>query len=220
MYSKMIPLYTNDEVGNYRCGWCGQIFIEMSQLKDHIKSSNEDLLNTINCNIGFIRIAGEVKELIRPDDDYSNDELTMEVFERTKSIFHHCTKVIENKIETIDRENGPYQKKIHLESPIKLYCHKCSKELGTQFEAYDHQRNEHGIEDFSTEEMKEMIVDDATNYGDEIELENIGLYIIGKSENFLTQLGKYIFQNRKCFRKFLNDQKLRTNFVVDVKLNV
>ena len=229
----MIPLFTNDEVGNYSCGWCGQIFIEMLQLKDHIKSSNEDLVNSINCNIGFIRIAGEVKELIRPDDDYSNDELTMEVLERTKSIFHHCAKVVENEIETIDGENGlsfnqwagtrlAIRTMEKLESTIKLYCHKCPKELGTQFEAYVHQRNEHGIEDFSDEEMTEIIVYDATNYGDEIQLEDIGVYIIKKSENFPAQLGKYAqlgkftFPNRKCFRKFLNDEKLKSNFVVDV----
>ena len=205
----MIPLYTNDEVGNYVCGWCGQIFIEMLQLKEHIKSSNEDLFveNDFNCNIGFIRIAGEVKELIRPDNDYSNDELTMEIFERTKSIFHHCAKVV-------------------LESTIKLYCHKCPKELETLFEAYAHQRNEHDIEDFSDEKMKEIIVYDATNYGDEIELEDIGVYIVGKSENFpakleiYAQLGKYTIQNRKYFRKFLNDEKIENNFVVDVKLKV
>ena len=147
---------------------------------------------------------GEVKGLIRPEDDCST-ELTMKVFERTKSIFHHCAKVVENKIETIDRENGlsfnrwAIRTMEKLESTIKLYCHKCPKELGTQFEAYAHQRNEHGIEDFSDEEMTEIIVYDATNYGDEIELEDIGVYIIGKSENFLAQLGKYRFQNRKCF---------------------
>ena len=67
--------------------------------------------------------------------------------------------------------------------------------------------------------MKEIIVYDATNYGDEIELEDIGVYIVGKSENFpakleiYAQLGKYTIQNRKYFRKFLNDEKIENNFV-------
>ena len=216
----MNPLYIKDGVKHYRCACCGAIFIEMRQLEEHIKSSNTDLLNNVNCNIGFMRIVREVGGMIQPKGDYSDDELTMEVFERTKSIFHHCVKVVENKIETIDRENGSCQKKIHLESPIKLYCHQCPKELGTRVEAYIHQSKKHGIEDFSTEEMKEIIVYDATNYGDEIELEDIGVYIIGQSENFLTQLGKYIFQDRQSFRKFLNDENLKSNFVVEVKLKV
>ena len=55
--------------------------------------------------------------------------------------------------------------------------------------------------------------------GDEIELEDIGVYIVGKSENFpakleiYAQLGKYTIQNRKYFRKFLNDEKIENNFV-------
>ena len=91
----------------------------------------------------------------------------MEVLERTKSIFHHYAKVVENEIETIDGENGlsfagtrlAIRTMEKLESTIKLFCHKCPKELGTQFEvAYAHQRNEHGIdslgiEDLSDEEM-------------------------------------------------------------------
>ena len=138
MYSKMIPLYNNDEVGNYVCGWCGQIFIEMLQLKEHIKSSTEDLLveNAFNCHIGFIRIAEEVKEHIRPDDDYSN-KLTTEVLKRTLSIFHHCAKIVGNEIEPIDRENVLTFEDTRLairtmeksESIIKLYWHQCTKVL-------------------------------------------------------------------------------------------
>ena len=33
MYSKMIPLYNNDEVGNYVCGWCGQNFHRNASVK-------------------------------------------------------------------------------------------------------------------------------------------------------------------------------------------
>lgn len=153
----MIPLYNNDEVGNYVCGWCGQIFIEMLQLKEHIKSSNEDLLveNAFNCHIGFIRIAEEVKELIRPDDDYSN-KLTTEVLKRTLSIFHHCAKIVGNEIEPIDRENVltfegtqlAIRTKKKLESTIKMNCHKCSKVVENVFEAWSHQNNEHELEDF------------------------------------------------------------------------
>ena len=210
----MNPLYINNGVERYKCGCCGAIFIEMCHLEEHIQSSNEDLLNNNgNCNIGFMRIAAEVESLIQPEPGYST-KLTTEILKRTRSLFDYYAQVIENKIETIHRENGPHQKKIHLESPIKLYCHKCPKELGTRVEAYVHQSKEHGIEDFSTEEMKEMIVDDATNYGDEIELENIGLYIIGKSENFLTQLGNFRFQNRQSFKRYLDDENLRSNFAV------
>ena len=75
------------------------------------------------------------------------------------------------------------------------------------------------------EEMKEIVVYDRTNYGDEIELEDIGVYIVGTSENpakvkVYAQLGKFTIQNRKHFKKFLNDEKIRSNFVVDVKLQV
>ena len=58
-----------------------------------VKSSTEDLLveNAFNCHIGFIRFAEEVKELIRPDDDYSN-KLTTEVLKRTLSIFPSLRK--------------------------------------------------------------------------------------------------------------------------------
>ena len=79
--------------------------------------------------------------------------------------------------------------------------------------------NKLSISDEEIEEMTEIIVYDATNYGDEIELEDIGVYIVGKSENFpakleiYAQLGKYTIQNRKYFRKFLNDEKIENNFV-------
>ena len=228
----MIPLYNNDEVGNYVCGWCGQIFIEMLQLKEHIKSSTEDLLveNAFNCHIGFIRIAEEVKELIRPDDDYSN-KLTTEVLKRTLSIFHHCAKIVGNEIEPIDRENVltfagtrlAIRTIEKLESTIKLYCHQCTKVLKTSFEAYAHQKNEHNME--PNEKMEEIVVYDRTNYGDEIELEDIGVYIVGTSEynpakvKVYAQLGKFTFQNRNYFKKFLNDEKIKSNFVVDVKKN-
>ena len=95
----------NDVIENFGCGHCGAIFIEMHHWKEHIQLSNKDLLKNINCNIGFIRIATEVEELIRPEGGKSN-ELTMNILKRTKSIFHHCAQLVENKIETIDRENG------------------------------------------------------------------------------------------------------------------
>ena len=31
------------------------------------------------------------------------------------------------------------------------------------------------------------------------------------------KFGKYTFQNRNYFKKFLNDEKIKSNFVVDVK---
>ena len=95
----------NDVIENFGCGHCGAIFIEMHHWKEHIQLSNKDLLKNINCNIGFIRIATEVEELIRPEGGKSN-ELTMNILKRTKSIFHHCAQLVENKVETIDRENG------------------------------------------------------------------------------------------------------------------
>ena len=219
MYSKMIPLYNNDEVGNYVCGWCGQIFIEMLQLKEHIKSSTEDLLveNAFNCHIGFIRIAEEVKELIRPDDDYSN-KLTTEVLKRTLSIFHHCAKIVGNEIEPIDRENVLTFE----DTTIKLNCHKCSKVLENEFDAWFHQENEHELEDFLDGKKKEMIVYDRTNYGDEIELQDIGIYMVESFEynsaklKVYAKFGKYTFQNRNYFKKFLNDGKIKSNFVVDI----
>ena len=168
----MIPLYINDEVGNYVCGWCGQIFIEMLQLKEHIKSSTEDLLveNAFNCHIGFIRIAEEVKELIRPDDDYSN-KLTTEVLKRTLSIFHHCAKIVGNEIEPIDRENVLTFE----DTTIKLNCHKCSKVLENEFDAWSHQKNEHELEDFLDEKKKEMKKRGETYIGNLLDANSFGL---------------------------------------------
>ena len=72
---------------------------------------------------------------------------------------------------------------------------------------------------------KEIIVYDRTNYGDEIELQDIGIYMVESFEynsaklKVYAKFGKYTFQNRNYFKKFLNDGKIKSNFVVDVKKN-
>ena len=72
----------------------------MHHWEEHIQSSNKDLLKNINCNIGFIRIATEVEELIRPEGGKSNEFIMNILKEQTKTR-------LDEKLESI----------------IKLYCH-------------------------------------------------------------------------------------------------
>ena len=131
------------------------------------------------------------------------------IFKKMCHLKHHW--------DSIHEENDSHQKKLLLDSPVKLHCHECQEKLGDFNQAINHQTKNHDVEKFTSTQMKEIsyFVDDASVYEDDIELEDIRLYIVaGANFKRVVQLGIYKFQNREDFKKYLDIHNMKSNFTV------
>ena len=120
-----------------------------------------------------------------------------------------------------------FKEKVYLESMVKLHCHVCYKELEYYNVAINHQTENHHLKKITSEEMKTMFyqVLDGSNYKNNIEVEDIRLYIIEenplKKNIQVIQLGMYKdVLNREAFKEYLYDMNIKTNFSVVKKYNI
>ena len=238
----------NVDVKAFICSKCGKSYIVPSFLKRHSKNIHNIILHHTNtcskCSKSYTtrsslsRHCKKVHNIALPPKTLKN-KLQKNVLIHNEN--KELKKVMKSKLKKKGRKSNHskkkdyelknttenFKEKVYLESMVKLHCHVCYKELECYNVAINHQTENHHLKKITSEEMKTMFyqVLDGSNYKNNIEVEDIRLYIIEenplKKNIQVIQLGMYKdVLNREAFKEYLYDMNIKTNFSVVKKYNI
>ena len=215
------PLFVVSEKNNYH--------VQHSKMK---KDDVSNCKNVHNITLSPKRLKKKIaKSVISPDPlNKELKKIIISKLEKEGKKYNQTANVNRNSKkddDEVEDTNENFNRKLHSESIVKLHCHVCHEKLEYFNEAINHQTEKHHLKKISSKEMKKMFyqVLDGSNYQNNIEVEDIRLYII--EENLLKkdiqviQLGVYKdVLNRKSFKKYLYDVNIKTNFTIVKNLHL
>ena len=238
----------NADVKAFLCTKCGKSYIVPSLLKRHSKNIHNIILHHTNtcskCSKSYTtrsslsRHCKKVHNIALPPKRLKNklqkNLLTHNENKELKKVMKSKLKKKGKKINHSKKNdyelkniNENFKEKVYSESIVKLHCHVCYEKLEYFNSAINHQTEKHHLKKVTSEEMKKMFyqVLDGSNYKNNIEVEDIRLYIIEenplKKNIQVIQLGMYKdVLNRESFKDYLYDMNIKTNFSVVKKSNI